>query len=273
MISPQINPDYTFKSAQNNSNLEVQSPGSFAEFSQLLQEALNKEQQSDTSFDSHVSTLNLKSGTEGFDKLGVLILRALNETNEALVFGEEIADQGLDISHNIVAEDQILNIDAVINDSLDANSLSNNVNLDQLAGYSQLGSSSDTNSTISRRVRSVTTLPSVSQIVSVSSPINQVRGITYVVKTEVAQSTTAVRVGDATEAENSEIEVTVIRGELGLIVQISSPSLDPRLSKALENRLRRLVEQSGEKIERFLFITTPKLTEFPIINRGTYGSD
>ena len=298
MTTPAVNPNSLFNVIPGQQNAESRGSDPIAEFSQLLQNALDREQAdleyrdgsivlSDSILregsEGEIPNLDLRSGTAGFDRLGVLILRGLNNVSESLVFGQEVQELDLDISHspNVVDTDiSLIGVDDLgfldaDNQRPNIDSISSQLNLDQLTLHNYRRSANALTLSVPPKIRtrSIAISPTILHAAPLSSIANQTRSPNAIIETETAQSAREVNAREVSEAQNTEIEVTVIRGELGLIVQIISPTLDSRLSKALENRLKRLVEQTGEKIESFKFVSTENAYDFPNIERASNGSN
>ena len=283
------------RSAQNSS--ENSDP--YAAFAELLRQSLDQEQRGSLTLqtsplesgeltsnldadpyqisgDLDETTLDLLGATEDFNSLGVLILRTVNRAQEALAFAEQLqlTDQSDSVTGDMLASDDFGLIDAEIDSS--------GFNVSNPVSAGRLGSVSSASLNLGVKVDQI----SSAKVAASAQPIMRNAPLPSLltqrvseppkVEAEATKSSAVNVVEDVSDAQNSEIEVSIIRGELGLIIQVATPSMSPRLLKALEQRLTRLVEQSGETVERIEFNTSDKQAPnpiFSILERANNGSD
>lgn len=237
-------------------------------FTRFLKQAIMREGGGDIGAD-----LGLQMNVSSFDQLGVLVLRAVSESTQTLNYEKKINANQIELSPNISK-----NVES-------EKQLEPNLNVNGVPAFiDNLNISSSTRSIRpNARFPSIRKTPINPVLVSVAETTTQlpqlvglqgVAGIeTSILETKISKIQDITQVVDL---QNSDIEVSVLRGELGLIIIVKAPSLDARMSKALEQRLTRLVEQSGEKVDRIQFVSPEQLTEAPdtpFIERTSHGTD
>ena len=223
--------------------------------------------------------LDLSERVLGFDRLGVLFVRRLSNGSEALYYGDRAdSDLGGDPVDTLELNPLPDIPDVFTHDgSSDAAYVRMSGEPIPLQG---LGSNLGVKPTQSRLAGIQSQTLSGSRPVLGAVATGPGSGVLEKAETEspdeVYQETIdeALQLEDILDQAASEIDVTVTRGETGLIVQVVAPSLESGLTRALEKRLQRLIEQSGEVLERIVFrAPEAPMPEFAIPGRTDNGSD